>query len=174
MIYPQFLMTGGDYTTKRFVLHHPGARTLVVVGCNPSKASDLSPDPTMQNVCRIADANGYDGIMMINLSAQRTSNPDELDLVNREDLHRENLAVITSTLQEVKDFDILLAYGGLIHKRSYLKENLRDLLAIFAKFEASVFAFGVNKDGTPKHPCPRTGLPKDLSLKTYKMPDADK
>ncbi len=72
MSYPQFEMIG-DYTAKRFVLHHRGARTLVVVGCNPSKASDLEPDPTMQNVCRIAHANGYDGILMINLSAERTS-----------------------------------------------------------------------------------------------------
>ncbi len=160
----------GDYTNKRFVLHHRGTKTLVVVGCNPSKASDLSPDPTMQNVCRIADYNGYDGIIMINLSAQRTSNPDELDLVQQDDLHRENLSVISSILNEITDFDILLAYGGLIHKRKYLKENLQDLLTIFARFNASIFAFGVNKDGTPKHPCPRTGLPHDISLKAYNTP----
>lgn len=173
MVYPQFSMIG-DYTTKRFVLHHRGARTLVVVGCNPSKASDLSPDPTMQNVCRIADSNGYDGIMMINLSAQRTSNPDDLDLVRREDLHRENLSVISTVLDEVKNFDVMLAYGGLIHKRNYLKDNLQELLAIFARFDASIFAFGVNKDGSPKHPCPRTGLPHDISLKIYSIPNNGK
>ena len=169
MVYPKFSMKG-DYSTKRFVLHHSGVKTLVVVGCNPSMASDLSPDPTMQNVLRIADANGYDGILMITLYAQRTSNPDELDLEKQEDLHRENLSEISSVLNEIKDFDVLLAYGGLIHKRHYLKDNLQDLLSILKRFDAPIYAFGVNKDGSPKHPCPRTGLPHDISLKTYNIP----
>jgi len=168
MSYPQFDMIG-DYTTKRFVLHHRGARTLVVVGCNPSKASDLEPDPTMQNVCRIAQANGYDGILMINLSAERTSHPNELAIDNPVDIHKENLSTISSILQEVKEFDVLLAYGGLIKKRRYLKENLQDLLTLFAKYDTTIYAFGINKDGTPKHPCPRTGLPNDISLKTYNI-----
>ena len=166
MEYPTFSMVG-DYTSKRFVLHHIGAKTLVVVGCNPSIASDLSPDNTMQNVCRIATANGYDGIVMINLSAQRATNPDELDTENNADLHQENLEAIINVLNEVKTFDILLAYGGLIHKRKYLKNNLSDLLSIFSNYKAPILAYGINKDGTPKHPCPRTGLPKDLSLKLY-------
>lgn len=168
MDYPQFLMIG-DYSTKRFVLHHCGARTLVVVGCNPSKASDLELDPTMHNVCRIANTNGYDGILMINLSAERTSNPEELSIENPIELHKENLSTISSILQEIKEFDVLLAYGGLIKNRRYLKENLQDLLTLFANYDTSIYAFGVNKDGTPKHPCPRTGLPRDISLKTYNI-----
>ena len=166
MDYPKFSMVG-DYTSKRFVLHHSGTKTLVVVGCNPSVASDLSPDNTMHNVCRIATANGYDGIVMINLSAQRATNPNELDVENNSELHKENLTAISDVLEDVRTFDVLLAYGGLIHKRRYLQHNLQDLLSIFAKYEAPILTIGINKDGTPKHPCPRTGLPKDLSLKQY-------
>ena len=57
----------------RYALIQKGNRMLFVVGLNPSTADTEKPDPTMQSVMRIAEYNGYDGFVMINLYPKRAT-----------------------------------------------------------------------------------------------------
>lgn len=159
----------GDYDTVRFVLHSLGNKTLVVVGCNPSTASDLVLDNTMQNTIKIAEYNAYDGLAMINLYPQRISSPDNLHTTLDETMHTANLNEIKNFIQSLGKVDVMLAYGGLLHKRKYLTKCLTDILDTIAPFTDNIYCFGVNKDGTPKHPCPRTGLPSNPKLMPYQL-----
>ena len=159
----------GDYDNVRYIIRPEGEKTLVVVGCNPSTASDLKGDPTLGNTQRIAEKNGYDSLVMINLYPQRTPSTDKLHNELNEDLHKENLKHVLAVLKDLDKADVMLAYGGLMGKRKYLRQCLNDIVAEIKPYVNKFACFGVNGDGAPKHPCPRTGLPQDVSLKEYKL-----
>ena len=54
-------------TPTRYLLHIPGKRTLACLGINPSTATPEKLDRTMLSVKRIANYNGYDGFLMLNI-----------------------------------------------------------------------------------------------------------
>ena len=64
----------GDEKTHRYVLASRCAKPLVVIGVNPSTANEKYPDPTVRKVMGFAELNNYDGFVMLNLYAQRSTN----------------------------------------------------------------------------------------------------
>ena len=71
MKYENVRMTG-DNDKVRYVLRKDGDRPLVVVGLNPSTANEAKADATMTRVMGIAERNGFDSFIMLNLYPQRT------------------------------------------------------------------------------------------------------
>ena len=90
----------------RYALIQKGNRMLFVVGLNPSTADTEKPDPTMQSVMRIAEYNGYDGFVMINLYPKRATSPKDLPQACDPVLHRNNLEYIKKVLVELVPFDV--------------------------------------------------------------------
>ena len=69
----------------------------------------------------------YDGWIMLNLYAQVTSEPNNLDKVLNSDLHGKNIEEIEKILNRFPNSNILACWGNLIEKRMYLKYCLKGL-----------------------------------------------
>ena len=85
----------------RFALEQPGERVLIVIGVNPSTADENKPDPTMQSVLRFLNSSGYDGFVMLNLSSERCTWPNDLATSIDMDMHKRNMEVVSDTHQIV-------------------------------------------------------------------------
>ena len=64
--------------TERYALIQEGKRDIFIIGLNPSTADETKPDPTMRRTMQIAEFNGYDGFIMLNLYPQRSTKPKDL------------------------------------------------------------------------------------------------
>jgi serine/threonine protein phosphatase 1 len=140
----------------RFALEQPGQKVLLILGVNPSKADEKNPDPTMRSVLRFVNTNGYDGYVMINLSSERATNPN--DLSNELDLHmhKRNLSVIEFLSRKYQESEVLIACGNNINKRNYLKSKcLYDIYEILSGHKTWLSIggeAGKTKEGNPRHP----------------------
>ena len=80
------------YEEYRYLLGTVGTKPLVCIGINPSTAHPDHLDNTLKSVERIAHANGYDSFIMVNVYAQRATDPKDMEKVCYLALHRENCA----------------------------------------------------------------------------------
>ena len=152
MKYENLRMTG-DNDKVRYVLRKDGDRPLVVVGLNPSTANEAKADATMTRVMGIAERNGFDSFIMLNLYPQRTTDPAGLDRELNDSLHQENLRQIKEALKDVSEPTVLLAFGNNIGLRPYLKTCLRDIVAAISdKCPRYVQAGTPTKWGNPRPP----------------------
>ncbi len=122
---------------RRFVLGEvTGYNPLICFGVNPSNAkivdNKLQTDRTIEKIRHIADMENYDGWIMLNLYAQVTSKPSNLDEVLNRDLHSKNIEEIEKILNRFPNSDILACWGNLIEKRKYLKCCLKDIKGIIS------------------------------------------
>ncbi len=168
MKYENVKMTG-DNDTVRYVLRKDGKRLLVVIGLNPSTANGDKADATMTRVMGIAERNGFDGFIMLNLYPQRTTDPAGLDHELNNAIHQENLRQIKEMLKDIYEPTVLLAFGNNIGLRQYLKSCLRDIVAVLAdKSPHYVQAGTPTKYGNPRHPL-YAGYPEltDFDIDSY-------
>lgn len=111
---------------KRFIIGKTGKRNLLCIGVNPNTANSDSLDQTSQNVERIAQNNGFDGWILINLYPKRTKKVSLLDIYADDELLWENINTIrtflTTTKLDLKT--VWLAWGNDIEQRDYLKESV--------------------------------------------------
>lgn len=155
-------------TEFRYVLGTVGENPLFVVGINPSTAVPGKLDPTMKSVERIANGNGFDSYIMLNVYPQRATNPNEMDLKMNGTLHENNLRVIEKVFQNSKGVPIIwAAWGTNLVKRKYLKECLIDLVKLSNRYQAKWCKVGkVSKDGHPHHPL---YLKKDSKIEEFNI-----
>lgn len=152
MKYENIKMTG-DNDTVRYVLRKDGERPLVVIGLNPSTANGDKADATMTRVMGLAERNGFDGFIMLNLYPQRTTDPAGLDRELNDSLHQENLWQIKEAVKDVSEPTVLLAFGNNICQRPYLTACLRDIVAALAdRLPRYVQAGTPTTQGNPRHP----------------------
>ena len=147
----------GDYNKYRFILEKEGRNKLVVLGVNPSVASDKESDRTMVKVIGFAERNmddnnkPFDGFLMLNLYPQRATDPDALDNIRDERIHKENLIHIEDYIKRIENPTILLAFGNCIEKRDYLYTCFKEIVTIIEKYSPNWKNIGVTKQGNPKH-----------------------
>ena len=152
MEYNDIIMTGND-SSVRFSLEKPGKKQLIVIGANPSTANNTQKDNTMGCVTWIAQKNGFDGFIMLNLYAQRSTSPNNLDKELNIELHKENLRHIGSLIKGKSLPVILLAFGNIIDKRSYLKQCFADIVSVIQPSNPLWKHLGeLTKAGNPRHP----------------------
>lgn len=133
----------------RYALIQEGQQTLFVIGLNPSTADESSPDPTMQFTMRIAEYNGYDGFIMLNLYPLRATKPKDCNI----ELHKQNLFEIEQLLKSQENIDVWLAFGNGISKRKYLPSCFEDILRLLKKYNAHLYYINnITKAGYPPHP----------------------
>jgi len=68
-----------NYRYALWRIWNEGRPLVMFIGLNPSTANEFKPDPTIRNVMKIADANGYGGFYMMNLFAFVASKPAILE-----------------------------------------------------------------------------------------------
>lgn len=150
-----WLYVPNHYGEYRYILGTKGNNPLICIGINPSTAAPNDLDNTLKSVERIALGNGYDSFIMFNVYAQRATKPDDMDKELNEELHKENMKAfryILSLYKEEKP-SVWAAWGTIVEMRPYLKDCLRDMLAIGKEFDAHWFSSGaISKKGHPHHP----------------------
>lgn len=130
-------------------------KILFCFGINPSKATPQKLDPTAKRIQRIAKEHGYDSWIILNVCAQRATEPNDMDETQNLILHKENLEIVTDLLSKYSlCSDILFAYGDLISKRTYLKKNLCEIISIIktTNYGGNCYCLGKTKSGNARHP----------------------
>ena len=141
------------YTEYRYILGTVGTRPLICVGINPSTAAPGALDNTLKSVERVARSNGYDSFIMFNVYAQRATDPDDLDPLRDERLHRENMKAFDWALSRSAQPAVWAAWGTIIERRPWLRDCLRDMVAIGETHGARWLRAGkLSKKGHPHHP----------------------
>lgn len=145
----------------RFVLGEKGSNPLICFGINPSTASPEDLDLTMKMVKKRALDAGYDGYIMLNICPQRSTDPNGMLTEADKITSQRNLSEIENILKS-GNADIWAAWGENIEKRTYLKESLREIIAISKKYNCTwLKADKDTKSGHPHHP---TRLSYDTKL----------
>jgi len=135
---------------ERFILGEKGDNPLVCVGVNPSTAEPNNLDPTLIHVRNRALALRYDSWFMINLYPQRATNPNDMHREMDAEIQKQNLAEIKLYLNG--QYDIWVAWGGLIEKRKYLIPCLKDIYSVLGP-EFRWYSIGKRSiKGHPHHP----------------------
>lgn len=93
---------------------------------------------------------------MFNVYAQRATRPEDMDQVCNAALHRENMAAFRYVLEQVGAGyapAVWAAWGTIIEKRPYLRDCVRDMVAIGEAYGAQWLCAGkCSKKGHPHHP----------------------
>lgn len=115
--------------------------TVLFIGLNPSTADENEDDPTIRRCINFAKSWGYGGLIMANLFAFRTTNP--------QGLYSEKNPVGSENDYYIKKFankseKIIACWGnhGCFNNRSQIVYELVD----------SLHCLDTNKSGEPKHP----------------------
>lgn len=124
----EVLYLGDD--TERFILGESGANPIICFGINPSTANDIKYDPTILKIRKIASENNCDSWVMLNLYPQRATNPNDMHIEADNDLKIKNYKVIRSVFNTYPNALTLASWGNAIEKRKYLKDCLKEILAI--------------------------------------------
>ena len=153
------------YSEYRYILGTRGKNPLICIGINPSTAEPGNLDNTLKSVERIALNNGFDSFIMFNVYAQRATNPDAMEKVCNQALHRENLEAFRYVLSISKKPAVWAAWGAIIEKRDYLADCVRDMVVVGKEYGVTWHCAGaVTKKGHPHHPL---YLRKDELLKPF-------
>ncbi|WP_314313359.1 DUF1643 domain-containing protein [Hoylesella marshii] len=137
----------------RFWLKKEGKKPLIVIGANPSTATDEDPDPTVRKVMKYAELNGFDSFIMLNVYPQRTPYPKCLNEECDMTYHQENVKAIRQIVSTVTNPIILLAFGDVITKRPYLRACFRDIVESCLPFNPQWKRIGdLTQKRNPRHP----------------------
>lgn len=152
MKYDIVKMVGDEHI--RYSLTNKGDNPLIVFGINPSTADKGKPDPTMRRVMGFAERYGFDSFVMLNVYPLRATNPAALPQECDAALHAANINEIVNVVSSHPGVPILLAYGGNINSRKYLRPCLRDIVEAIKQYSPKYYQIGtaLNLDGSPKHP----------------------
>ena len=145
------------YLEYRYILGTRGENPLICIGINPSTAAPGDLDNTLKSVERIAHGNGYDSFIMFNVYAQRATDPDTMDAVRNEALHRENMAAfdyVLSLYGAGHTPAVWAAWGTIVKARPYLVDCMTDFVRIGEECHARWFTAGARSKngGHPHHP----------------------
>ena len=130
-----------------------------VVFCllNPSTADAVNDDRTITRCVGFAQNWGYSRLVVVNLYAYRTPDPDELPQCS-DPVGANNDKYILNNTKEAA----LFVAGWGRKRKGLVRDNF--VLDILRSSGIVVHALGVNADGTPKHPL---YLSKDANPRPY-------
>ncbi len=159
------------YDEYRYILGTRGAKPLICIGINPSTARPDALDNTLKSVERIALGNGYDSFLMMNVYAQRATDPQHMEQAENPFLHKENLQAFRYVLSLAGETPaVWAAWGTIVKVRPYLLSCMADFVAVGEELGAQWFTAGARskKGGHPHHPL---YLRKDAALEPFDAAD---
>lgn len=115
--------------SARFVLGTPGQNPLVCFGINPNTAKPNDLDRTLQLVSRVADENGHDSFLMLNVCPERTLKPSQIELTTLNTLKLQNEREIANVIDNRK-LTCWAAWGASISSKRALQPLLYDILSL--------------------------------------------
>ena len=137
----------------RYALGTKGEKTLFCFGINPSTATPEKYDPTINRIKNTAAKKGFDSFVMLNIYPLRATDPGDLP---KEVNWNEHLINVDAILHLLKDDSIIwVAWGDLIHSRTWLEECRNNILSNILKKKKNiqwVKMGGLTKNGNPRHP----------------------
>ncbi|MDR2828546.1 MAG: DUF1643 domain-containing protein [Acholeplasmatales bacterium] len=127
---------------------------LVCFGLNPSTATPLVLDNTINKIINVANQNAYDGWIMLNMYAVRNTNPNMLDKIINTNVHNTNMKVISNILEHFDIREVWYAYGDIIEVRDYISSYiLKDINNYLDQKGIKRFTFSsITKKNNPRHP----------------------
>jgi len=163
----KWLYVPDAYDEYRYILGTKGNRPLICIGINPSTARPDALDNTLKSVERIAIANGYDSFLMMNVYAQRATDPKHMEKAENEFLHHENLEAFRYVLSIAGEKPaVWAAWGTIVNARPYLIDCMMDFVHIGEELHAVWYTAGARSKngGHPHHPL---YLRKDAALDPF-------
>jgi len=130
---------------------------LVFIMLNPSTANEQYNDPTVERCQNHALNKNYDGMIILNIFAYRTTNPKQL-LQTKNPIGEKNNQTIINTIK--KHQNIICAWGN--HGKILNRSN--EIKKILKKHRKKTQAFEITKQNEPKHPL---YIPYNKKLKQY-------
>lgn len=165
----RWLFVPNRYDEYRYILGTRGKSPLICYGINPSTAAPDALDPTLKSAERIALHNGFDSFIMLNVYAQRATDPDAMEKHFNARLHEENKRAFEYALTLCGDEQptVWAAWGNIVEKRKYLNLCLREIIEVGnARGVRWVSAGRISVKGHPHHPL---YLKKDSPLEPFDM-----
>lgn len=120
--------------------------TMVVVGLNPSTANHEEDDATIAKLTRIAKQRGYARLAMLNLFAYRSTDPKKLREAFVEPIGARNDHFLMMAFDKAET--VIAAWGN----HGTLGGRDKQVIEMMNRLRCDVKCFGLNKNGTPKHP----------------------
>lgn len=139
-----------DTVCCRFVLGKYDENPMYCFGINPSKATDEVSDTTIAKVLGIAQRNGYDGYVMLNIYPLRSKEVRTLPDDYEEVFHKRNKQAIADILPD--GCVCVSAWGSSIIEKPYFICLLREIGEITKAKGIKWQCLGRTKDGHPWHP----------------------
>lgn len=141
----------GD-AANRFSLVVEGERPLAVLMLHPPKNPQTQMDALTQKYLALAQAAGFDGLVLFSVYPQRAAAVKDLDLECNEALHERNRTILAHHLLSLEAPHLLLAFGDRIEDaaRPWLIACCRDLVGTASLFEPRLLALGLTKKGNPQ------------------------
>lgn len=133
------------YRYSLTVCWNPAARRILYVMLNPSKATELANDPTIERCERRARQLGYGAFRVVNLFALRETSPARLKAARLPE-GAENASHVTRGAAWADD---ILAAWGVHGAHLNQGESALHLLRVSGK---RLLHLGLTKDGHPRHP----------------------
>lgn len=155
---PDFWLPNPPEADYRYALGRLGripasSNSLVVLGMNPSHASELKSDATVNNVVAASAKLGYTGWVMLNLYPERASSSANLRAFDQH-VSDSNAAFIEQFLRAHGITEVLGAWGDL--PNSTIRRAKPAVLQALASVGARIFYFGaLTAKGEPRHLNPR-------------------
>ena len=152
----------------RFRLSKEGTPALRWIGLNPSTASEAWLDPTTRNIEQISSELGYPAWTLYNLYPLRCTNPRALPKRADRGLLQKNMDLVCGELGK-SEGPIVLAWGNLVHSRSYLETAAAEFLGWMRQNGLPIRCLHRNQNGTPTHPSPQglIRVPRPFCLQEF-------
>ena len=137
----------------RYTLGRSGARPLLVLGLNPSTATQEKLDPTVTRVEKVAQQCGFDGFVMLNLYPVRATKPQDLPTKVDPVAYERNLEAIEKIVAQYVNPTLWAAWGETVVVRTYLLRARDTLHERLAQYQPQWRRFGeLTASGHPRHP----------------------
>ena len=170
-LYDIYRYNGEGENSDRYVLGRSGKKPLLALCLNPSTATNETSDATMRRLKGMAEINGFDGFVMINLYPQRSRSPYILETEFNPERHKNNIAEITRIVKELKFDTVLAAWGNNIgiRNRKYLKDVcLKEIAATLSGHQIKWKCIALTAWGHPRHPSRAAyGAFRDFDIDSY-------
>lgn len=149
----------------------------VVIMLNPSTADDTADDPTMRRVIRFAKKYDATNLTVVNLLAQRATQP--VDLAEEDWLRSrlQNLSTIRTEMATAVGINdtIIVAWGaatapkGFWHRKAF-KESINTVVETATKLGIPLWSLATTQSGMPGHPL---YLSASSTLSVWHQPEGD-
>lgn len=136
----------------RYTLGQSGERPLLVIGLNPSTATQERADPTVARVRKVAALHGYDGFVMLNLYPVRATDYRTLPVTVSKVAFERNLQAIEDVVAQTLEPHLWATWGQSVTHYGYFLKARDQLYARLAKYNPKWLRLGeLTATGHPKH-----------------------